>query len=96
MAEIGVVEESFTATGSTDPLTVNGDDVNVSVDFTSGSGVGTVALFRSFDKGSTWKPAPLSEYTDDGEQVADSSGVVTYKLQCTAYTSGTIVARLST
>ncbi len=95
MANTGVVEIDFTGTGSSDGLIAD-SDANVSLDFSTGSGAGTVQLFRSFDSGVTWKPKALAEYTDDAEDVAESQGIVAYKLECTAYTSGTITARLST
>ena len=72
--------------------------MNVSV---WGTFVGTVQMQRSFDNGATWLPltsggaatksftAPASEMWTEVEQG------VAYRLQCTAYTSGTINYRLS-
>lgn len=66
-----------------------------------GTFVGTVQLERSFDNGTTWLPlttngtqvnkytAPCSEYVEESEV-----GVL-YRLNCTAYTSGTVNYRLS-
>jgi hypothetical protein len=66
-----------------------------------GTFVATVQLERSFDNGTTWLPltangtqvmkwtAPASESTGETE-----AGVL-YRLNCTAYTSGTVNYRLS-
>jgi len=65
-----------------------------------GTFVGTVQLERSFDNGTTWLPitalgssitftAPASESFEEPEV-----GVI-YRLNCTAYTSGTVNYRLS-
>lgn len=89
----GAVEKSLTATGQTDWLQVS-KEFNVSVDFTTGSGSGTVVLERSFD-GSNAKPGALESYTADAEKVGESPEDVYYRLRCTAYTSGTIALRLS-
>ena len=66
---------------------------NVSVDFTTGSGVGTVALQRSFDDGVTWKT--VKTYTSGAEELADCPDDVLYRFNCTAYTSGTIKCIMS-
>lgn len=91
---IGVVEESFTATGQTEGLAIQGG-FNISVDFTTGSGSGTVVLERSFDGGSTWKPGAVESYSNDTEKVGDSPEDIQYRLRCSVYVSGTIAARLS-
>ncbi len=88
---------SFAATGQSAPVVLYGD-FNVSL---WGAFVGTVALERSFDGGTTWLPvssaagtaaswtAPVSTtWTEPEHNVA-------YRLNCTAYTSGTINYRLS-
>jgi hypothetical protein len=95
---IGRVEHSFTATGQSATMVGRG-----AINFTlSGTFVATVAIERSFDGGTTWHPvftpdgliarsftAPVSTWTWEGE-----AGVL-YRLNCTAFTSGTAVARLS-
>lgn len=90
---VGITEESFGATGQTDWLQVSGD-FNISVDFTTGSGVGTVILERSFD-GVSAKPGVLEEYTADMEKVGSNPENIFVRLRCSAFTSGTITARLS-
>jgi hypothetical protein len=60
----------------------------------SGFGSATVDLERSFDKGTTWVVA--KSYTADAEEVCDDPEVgVFYRFNASAYTSGTIVYRLS-
>lgn len=99
------VTGSFTGTGQsgtfmTQRLTSNQEPWpgNVSL---WGTFVGTVQLERSFDQGTTWLPitaggtqiyvwtAPASETFEEPE------GGVYYRLNCTAYTSGTINYRIS-
>jgi len=91
---IGFVEKSFTGTGSTDSIAIEGE-FNVSVDFSTGSGVGTVVLKRSYDKGSSFKPKAIETYQADDERVGDSPEPITYKLECTVFTSGIIAVRIS-
>lgn len=85
------VEESFTSVTAGSAMNTDGA-FNISIDFTSGSGVGTVALERSFD-GSTWHT--VKEYTADAQEVGDCPERIKHRLNCTAYTSGTISGRLS-
>lgn len=68
----------------------------------SGSFVATIQLERSFDKGTTW--FPVSKDATGAAMaftgVASLSGYeyesgVQYRLNCTAYTSGTAACRLS-
>lgn len=60
----------------------------------SGFGTATVQLQRSFNKGSTWKV--VESYTSDTEKRCDDPEVgVWYRFQCTDYTSGPIVYRIS-
>lgn len=58
-------------------------------------GSGQVDLERSPDGGSTW--FTVKEYTADAEEVGDAvahEGDVLYRLNCSAYTSGTFVGYL--
>lgn len=89
-----VIEVSFTATGSSGPIKVQGE-FNISLDFSTGSGVGQVDLERSFDNGTTFKPAAVDSYQDDNEKVGSSPELIMYRLTCSTYTSGTIAGRLS-
>jgi hypothetical protein len=67
-----------------------------------GTFVGTVALQCSFDAGTTWV-AVVSRYTGNAITATAPGALrydevepgVYYRLQCTAYTSGTINVRLS-
>jgi hypothetical protein len=93
------VAATFTGTGhsaSFSPLSGRGFNVSL-----WGTFVGTVQLERSFDGGTTWLPitaagtqlyawtAPASESASD-----DETGVL-YRLNCIAYTSGTVNYRVS-
>jgi hypothetical protein len=65
-----------------------------------GTFVATIALERSFDAGTTWLPLTALgnaiSFTGAATEVFDEpeSGVI-YRLNCTAYTSGTVNYRLS-
>ena len=89
---IGVVEQSFTGTGQTAGLEIQGD-FNISGDFSTGSGVGQVDLERSFDEGVTFKV--VESYTSDVERVGNSPEQLVYRLRVSSFTSGTIAVRLS-
>lgn len=85
----GPVTGSFEATGASNAI--SGLNLNISL---SGFGVGTVQLQRSFDDGSTW--FAVKSYTADAQERCDEPETnVYYRLECTAYTSGTISYRLS-
>lgn len=91
---IGVVEHTFTGTGDSAGITVY-DRYNVSVDFTTGSGVGTGDMHRSFDGGVTFKPGVIESFTADSEQIADTPESVVVRFTCSAFTSGAIAVRIS-
>jgi len=81
---------TFGATGTSASFAAE-PKFNISV---SGFGTATVALQRSFDDGSSWKT--IESYTADTEKYAtEVEAGVLYRLNCTAYTSGTIAYRLS-
>ena len=96
------VTGTFTGTGQSAGMLVKGIDDRRANPFNLslwGTFVGTVRLERSFD-GSTWLPitalgsainftGPVSETFEEAE------GGVQYRLNCTAYTSGTVNYRLS-
>ena len=85
---------SFTGTGTSDPVISLRDDFNLSLDFSTGSGVGTVELQRSFDQGNTW--FTTDTFTADTENVGDATREnLRWRLNCTAFTSGIIAARIS-
>lgn len=85
---MGIQTGTITATGQTTPVTL-GTRFSLSMD---GFGTATIALERSFD-GSTW--AAVESYTADTEKTGDSAENAQYRLNCTAYTSGTITYRLA-
>ena len=93
------VTGSFTAVGQSETLAPHaGRGFNVSL---WGAFAGAVRLERSFDAGTTWLPisaagTPLYTWTAPASESAqeDEAGVL-YRLNCTAYTSGTITYRLS-
>ena len=94
----GRVAGSFTGTGNSDAMQVRGG-VNITL---SGTFVATVQPQRSFDGGTTWH----SLATLDGFAVRSFTAPISlplwepeegvlYRLACTAYSSGTVVYRLS-
>ena len=91
---IGVIETTFTSAVPGEGIAVE-DSANISLDFTTGSGVGTVILQRSFDEGVTWKPTAIATYATDDEERVSTPEPVLYRLNCTVFTSGIIVGRLS-
>ena len=88
------IDANFTGTGPTETIPIS-RLFNFSADCTSGPGVGTVELQRSFDKGLTWKTT--DSVTADTESVGEATGEgsVIWRLNCSAFTSGTIIARIS-
>ena len=72
--------------------------------FLTGTGVASVQLERSYDKGSTWcgvygggVQLYVWSYTGTNlsEQAVETEQGVIYRLNCTGYTSGTVNYRLS-
>ena len=97
-----VLSGSFAATGAS-PAANNIELAGIAHLTLSGTFVGTVVLERSFDGGTTWFPA---FHTNGGAAISFTAPVcmpiacgdelgVLHRLNCTAYTSGTIAYRLS-
>lgn len=98
------VTASFTATGQSASFTPEGANTpESSAPFNMslwGTFVGTVQLERSFDSGVTWLPitalgTSITFTAPASEVFAEPEVNVRYRLNCTAYTSGTINYRLS-
>lgn len=88
---------SFTGTGQSDTVCLKGQ-FNVTI---WGTFVGTVHMERSFDGGTTWV-----DYTSPNNNAFTWTGAIStvgeepevgvlYRLDCTAFTSGTINYRIS-
>lgn len=98
------VAGSFTATGQSKPFkpvmrTMAWGTFSVSA---SGTFVATVQLERSFDSGSNWfvcssdAAGTVASWTAPfSVNVEEPSAGVLYRLNCTAYTSGTVTYRIS-
>lgn len=91
------VSGSFTAVGAS-PQFKAGGFINFTV---SGTFVGSCQIERSFDGGATWFPltaffgAAITPFTAPGSFfVQEPENGVNYRLNCTAYTSGTINYRI--
>lgn len=80
---------SFTSTGQSDEVRVSGW-FNLSI---SGTWSATVVVERSFDEGSTW--VSVESFTSNAEKRGYETEDVLYRLNCTAYTSGTVSYRIS-
>lgn len=100
---LNVITGSFTATGQSASFApfsqpVPPRDFNVSL---WGTFSATVQLERSLDNGSTWLPitaAGTQLYvwtTPASEVVEEPEASVIYRLNCTAFTSGTVNYRIS-
>ncbi len=87
----GVLAQTFTATGaSTNNIRLRGD-YNVSIGDTF---VGTIIVQRNFNDGRGW--LPVKSYTAPAEELGyETEPGVDYRLFVSAYTSGSIAARLS-
>lgn len=95
-----VVSGSFTATGQSSAIAIGPErGGNVAI---YGTFVGTVSVERSFDGGTNWigltdASGNAYSYTDDATfRIDEDERGVLYRLNCSAYTSGTINYRLST
>lgn len=90
------VDGTLTAAGPGERASVRGG-FNVSA---RGPFVATVLLERSFDGGSTWEPltalGTLISFTGPFSEVFEEpEDDVRYRLNCTSYTSGPIIYRIS-
>lgn len=90
---------SFTAAGQSGSAAFFPGGVNAVV---TGTFVGTVRPERSFDGGATWTTikkdlaaADLAFTASDAVVIDEPESAVLYRWNCTAWTSGTISARLS-
>jgi hypothetical protein len=85
------ITKDFTGTATSDE--VDGDEdtpMHLSI---QGTFVGTIALQRSFNGGTNW--GTVDSYTTVTEKtIQRTSAVYQYRLECTAYTSGTAVCGL--
>lgn len=87
--QLAYVQNSATGTGAGDTLNARVGDLNVSV---SGFGSATIALQRCLD-GTNWRT--IESYTSDTEKIATATRPgEKWRLNCTSYSSGTIVMRL--
>ena len=95
------VSGTFTAISNSAALEVIGE-FNVLIS----GGIGTVAVQRSFDNGSTWytisqdAAGAAASYTTGGGVafngvVEEREADILYRLSCTSYTSGTVTYRIS-
>lgn len=77
------VSGSFTGTGASGTLTTKEFAFSVSGTFSA-----TVAIQRSFDGGTTWRT--VESHTEAAEKSGDNGSECLMRLECTAYTSGTV------
>lgn len=101
---MAAVAGTFVATGQSasfapavDPRGTNGGAFNITL---SGTFVATVKLQRSFDNGTNWNDltavgVAIGTFTTAVSEVwVEPEAGVIYRLNCTAYTSGTVTYRL--
>ena len=87
---IEIIAGTFTGTGRSSSF-VSHNNFNISL---SGTWAGIVSLERSFDDGTTW--IVVETFTANTErQVFEPEEGVHYSWNCSTFTSGTIVFRLS-
>lgn len=94
---------TFTATGQSPTFGSAAGCTNINITLT-GTGVASIQLEKSFDTGATWSGifaggTQLYQWSYTGTNLSETAGEtekgVLYRLNCTAYTSGTINYRLS-
>lgn len=93
------VEGTFTGTGESDPVPLQGH-ANVLIDFAGASA--TVQIQKSFNGGSTWyvvsrdSAGTLASYTASfNGTIIEPESQILYRLECTVYASGTVTYRIS-
>ena len=94
-----VVEGTFTGTAEGAAVAIQGH-ANVLI---GGSFVATVQVQKSFDGGATWfivsrdSAGALAEYTSPGFNgtIIEPESQILYRVECTAFTSGTVIWRIS-
>lgn len=94
------VTGTFAATGSSSAFTpAAGKGIWVTL---QGTWAATVVVERSIDSGTTWLPltaagSSFGSFSANAQEVVgqeDDPGAATYRLRCTAYTSGTVTYRI--
>lgn len=84
-----MIEGNIVGTGTTASTQISGSfDLSL-----TGFGVATVVLERSIDGGVTW--GTVESFTADAQKTGLVSGGSIFRMNCTAYTSGTIRYRVS-
>jgi hypothetical protein len=94
---VSVVEADLTAAGQATPWLALAGSFNLTI---AGTFVGTAVVERSFDGGTTAVPCTnlgevVSFSAPATERLTNDERGVLFRARCTAYTSGTIRARLS-
>lgn len=79
---MAIVTGTFGGTGSSSSIVATAIDVSL-----SGAASATVAIKRKLD-GTNW--VTVESITGDGERVVENATGCPMKLECTAYTSGTV------
>lgn len=79
---MAIVTGTFTATGQSSTITGTAIDVSI-----SGAASATVAIQRRVD-GTNW--VTIESIAGDGERVIENATGMGMRLNCTAYTSGTV------
>lgn len=85
------IVKTFTATGTSSEARVQGP-MNISIQGAS-AGSATIELQRKYSGSETWETTDTftSDFSGIGDEVEEG---VTYRFNCTDYTSGTIVCRI--
>lgn len=84
-----MIQGDITGTGITAATQITGE-FNLSL---TGFGTATIVLERSIDGGVNW--GVIESFTTDAQKIGEGAGGTHYRLNCTAYTSGTIRYRIS-
>jgi len=98
----------FSATGQSNEYAIPRGTYNLSINFTVGSGSGSVQVERSFDDGASWEllskdstpnqaiftDQDFSGIAEEPEQATDGKHIL-WRFNCTDFTSGSIRCRIS-